>query len=249
MELCELAAKQTTLSALHGSQRSRTHFEVVAPYNVIAFVVGHNHGTGPMPNWINATYNGSSAAFWKNAALIRVTPSVTDVGYVNSNNLSSPWISGSSFAFPFPNQVWVKIPTNNGNYFGPLKSIYVDTHAITVGNSGGTNSRPLRSQATQAGHTSIPLAACLQSMWTWRRLPPGLCGIFATNPSSGERRTVINGLLPGDYFPTSGGSTDLYANTNLVNSPKDPIVPVGLKMGGVAFYQQEHRIALRVLSI
>jgi cytolysin (calcineurin-like family phosphatase) len=89
-----------------------------APYNVIAFAVGHNHGTGPMPNWINATYNGVAhripefrpgAAFWKNAALIRVTPSVMDVGYVNSNNLSSPWISGSSFALPFPNQVWVKI--------------------------------------------------------------------------------------------------------------------------------------------
>ncbi|KAJ7237649.1 hypothetical protein C8J57DRAFT_1246943 [Mycena rebaudengoi] len=100
-----------------------------APYNVIAFAVGHNHGTGPMPNWINATYNGVThripefrpgPAFWKNAALIRVTPSVMDVGYVNSNNLSSPWISGSVG----------QDPTNNGNYFGPLKSIYVDTRAL-----------------------------------------------------------------------------------------------------------------------
>ncbi|KAJ6597622.1 hypothetical protein DFH09DRAFT_1304401 [Mycena vulgaris] len=93
-----------------------------------------------MPNWINATYNGVTrripefrpgAAFWRNAALIRVTSSAMDVGYVNSNNSSSPWISGSSFALPFPNQVWVKIPTNNGNYFGPLKSIYVDTRAFS----------------------------------------------------------------------------------------------------------------------
>ncbi|KAJ7852436.1 hypothetical protein B0H13DRAFT_2083995 [Mycena leptocephala] len=275
---------------------------VLAPYNIIAFVVGHNHGTGPLPNWIPVTFNNVTrqvpelrpgCAFNQNMALIRVTPATMDVVYGNSQSGGGfNWTAGMSFNLPFANELWVKNPTNNANYFGSLKRIYVDTRVvhcaagefifgvslirasdvtnrlswqITAGNARGSGLHNVTVSGDNKGTyfpdeggmshiyvdespVNVPSGSVAVGVFFWQKGNRIAPGIVAFDPETGTEQDITNEAFE-DYFPPTGGSSDLYANTNLVNSPTDPNLPTGLVMGGVAFYQQENQIALRVLYV
>ncbi|KAI0257987.1 hypothetical protein BC834DRAFT_847899 [Gloeopeniophorella convolvens] len=96
--------------------------DTLSPYNIVAFLVGHDHSVG--------------AAFNQNAALVRVTLSNMDVLYGTANNGQLTWTSGQNFTVAFANQIWEEVADWNGNYFGKLGSIYVDARAACTPGQG-----------------------------------------------------------------------------------------------------------------
>ncbi|KAJ6532951.1 hypothetical protein B0H19DRAFT_1081404 [Mycena capillaripes] len=249
-----------------------TLLAVLAPYNIIVYL------------------NSAPAARSTNMALIRVTPAIMDVVYGNSQSGGGfDWTAGMSFNLPFSNELWVKSPTNNANYFGSLKDIYVDTRVVhcaagefifgvslirasdvtnrlswqtTAGNARGSglhnvtvsgenkdmyfpDKGGMSSIYVDESPVSVPSGSVVVGVFFWQKGNRIAPGIMVFNPETGTEQNITNVAFE-DYFPPTGGSSGLYANTNLVNSPTDPNLPTGLVMGGVAFYQQKNQIALRV---
>ncbi|KAI0044067.1 hypothetical protein FA95DRAFT_1562619 [Auriscalpium vulgare] len=277
---------------------------ILAPYNIIAFLVGHNHGVGPFPNSIPVpTQNPTrfvpefrpGCAFNQNFALVRVTPSTLDVLYGTAASQKISWTYGGTFAVPFANEIWEEDSNWNGNYFGTLKSIYVDTRRVmaptgkvivgctlartvspdptnrltwvlkvanldgsgeqTVNVSGDGNKTYFPGEGGMSkiyvdlSPVTCPTGSVVVGVFSWQknnRIAPGL---VVRNISSGQQTEMTNTEWK-DYFPGEGGSTHLYADTNVVRRPGPgiPGVPSMLQMGGVALYQKGgNRVAVKVL--
>ncbi|KAI0055988.1 Metallo-dependent phosphatase, partial [Artomyces pyxidatus] len=94
------------------AQRNRL-LTILSPYNIIAFFVGHDHTTGPLPNSVpvptlhptrNVPEFRPGCAFNQNFALARVTPSTMDVLYGTVAEQQVVWTDGANFPVPIPNQ-------------------------------------------------------------------------------------------------------------------------------------------------
>ncbi|KAI0258386.1 hypothetical protein BC834DRAFT_1045913 [Gloeopeniophorella convolvens] len=285
------------------SQRNAM-LDILAPYNIIAFLVGHNHGIGPMPNWVPVPWHNPTryvpelrpgAAFFELAALIRVTPSTLDVVYGRASKGKLTWSAGNNFPVPFANQIWEEVADLNGNYFGTLKNIYVDTRAlsapdgkviisaglvkttgvgpepgnrltwrliaayangtaqetINVGSTPGNNYFPGEGGMSKIYIDTSPVVCPSGSdvigVFFWQKSNRVAPGLIVRNRAT-KIETRITDEHGTSYFPGSDGSTNLYADTNMVARPNRSDVPATLQMGGVALYQKGgNRVGLKVL--
>ncbi|KAI0258385.1 hypothetical protein BC834DRAFT_975203 [Gloeopeniophorella convolvens] len=278
--------------------------DILSPYNIVAFLVGHDHSVGPLPNWIPVPWNNATrsvpeirpgAAFNQNAALVRVTPSNMDVLYGTANNGQLTWTSGQNFTVAFANQIWEEVADWNDNYFGKLGSIYVDTRVlrappgkvivsaglartvsppdpdnrltwslitayangtapevVNVTGDAGSNNFPntggMSKIYVDLSPVACPPGSAAIGVFFWQKNNRVAPGLVVRNIATGVESNVTNTAWE-DYFPTGGdGSSNIYADTNMVARPNRTDVPATLQMGGVALYQKGgNRVALKVL--
>ncbi|KAI0056746.1 hypothetical protein BV25DRAFT_1547781 [Artomyces pyxidatus] len=285
----------------HDSQRDAL-LDILSPYNIIGFFVGHNHGTGPLPNlipvpWNNPTRNvpefRPGCAFDQNFALVRVSLSTMDVLYGTAANKTISWNGGATFPLPYANEIWEEVSDWNGNYFGSLGGTYVDTRrvrcptgkiivsaglkqtqspdptnrltwALVVTNPDGSQSQTVTASPPAGGSyfpgeggmsgiyvdllpVVCPTDSVVVGVFFWQkhnRIAPGL---VVRNVSTGVESEITAAEMHG-YFPGEGGSSDLYADTNMVSRPICTGAPNKLQMGGVALYEKgSNRVAIKVL--
>ncbi|KAI0055633.1 hypothetical protein BV25DRAFT_1738374, partial [Artomyces pyxidatus] len=287
----------------HDTQRDAL-LDILSPYNIIGFFVGHNHGVGLLPNPIpvptkNSTRNvpefRPGCAFNQNFALVRVTPSTMDVLYGTAANKKITWTNGASFKLPYGGQVWETVPDWNGNYFGALKDFYVDTRRVRCPAGKVIVSCGLRRTAgpdpsnrlsweivaakvddgtlketviaappaggsyfpgdggmskiyVDLGPVVCPAGSAVVGVFFWQKGNRVAPGLVVRNLTTGAETEIKNTDMH-QYFPATGGASDLYADTNMVSRPSgQPGVSDALQMGGVALYQKgSNRLAIKVL--
>ncbi|KAI0055981.1 hypothetical protein BV25DRAFT_1669401 [Artomyces pyxidatus] len=210
------------------AQRDRL-LNILSPYNIIGFFVGHNHGTGLLPNNIpvptqNPTRNvpefRPGCAFNQNFALVRVTPSTLDVMYGTAANKQISWTNGGTFKVPFANQIWEEVSDWNNNYFGTLKSIYVDTRRVRCPAGKFIISCGLKRTVSPDPTNRL----------TWTL-------VVANSDGTGQQSINVSGDAGSNNFPRTGGMSRIYVDLAPV------VCPSGSAVVGVFFWHKENRAA------
>ncbi|KAI0055626.1 hypothetical protein BV25DRAFT_1833000 [Artomyces pyxidatus] len=203
--------------------------DILSPYNIIGFFVGNNLGVGRLPYQVHVPTKNPTrtvpefrpgSAWMQNFALVRVTPSTMDVVYGFAQDKKVVFANGATFKIPYGNQIWEEVPDWNNNWFGTLKTVYVDTRRVKCAADKVIISCGLRRTVGPDPDNRI----------AWE--------IVAAKADGSQKETIRASAPAGsNYFPGEDGMSKIYIDTAPV------VCPAHCAVIGVFFWHKENRVA------